>query len=599
MYALIALVIFFWAPVFLTVVRNILHDTYVWQIKEYRVDRIISYLKYKEDETYRNRSLNLIQIGLLFSTIIFFFAPVNVLLIIPALVFASYVIEALNRVQDIVSKRLRTPKKSIRNFLILSLSSLCLALPVLLPMNFIRNIYTDSPPQSEQNIEVEPVTIQDFLIQKDTQTDESTIPLAIMVLMVSSLLGITVDLASPLIVAIFAMSTEPLAQYKRLKTIKTAKKNVSEHSKFRVIAITGSFGKTTTKEILYEILNGKYKVAKTEKNFNSTVGIAESINKNLKKDAEIFIAEMGAYRKGEIKKSTDLLQPDISIITAIGPQHLSLFGDINKLVAAKYEIIEGLSKDGLAILNGNNQYCLQMAGKTKRRKLLFYTIEEETEIPQAVKATKTKKAPKIQNDLLYALNIKELKQGYRFDLKHQNISYPVQIQLAGRHNISNVLAAIGASLELGMNIKDIIAKIQTTTLPQVYLNWYKGINNSLILDDGYNINPEGFKSALDVIKEKPGQKLVITRGILELGREQQKVYQDLAEKMEGIIDIIISSDSKLLDAVNINTQNIKTFYATTDKQFLQLIETHTHEKDILLLEGALPPTLLNKIVLHN
>lgn len=601
MYTLIALIIFFWAPILLTVARNVLHDTYTWQIKEYRVDRMVSFLKYKEGETYRNKIINIVQIGLLVSTLIFFFSYINILLIVPALVFGSYVIEALNRIQDIVSKKLRVPKKSIRNLLIVSLSFLVLSLPLLLPINFVRNIYQETEGENTQTVdfEIEPVSIEDFLVQKDVQTDQGVIPLAVLILMISSLFGITVDIASPLIVSLFALITEPLAQYKRSKTIKEAKNKVSRHNNLKVIAITGSFGKTTTKEILYEILRNKFKVAKTDKNFNSTVGIAESIVKNLEQDTEIFIVEMGAYRKGEIRKSTQLIQPDISIVTAIGPQHISLFGNIQKLVEAKYEIIEGLDQDGLAILNGNNQYCLQMAGKTEHRKILYYTIDEETEMMQTVEPVKGKDFPQIHDGILYALNIEELDMGYKFDLKYREKTYPVEIKLTGRHNISNVLAAIGASLEIGMNIEDVVSIIQTTTLPQVHLNWYKGINNSHILDDGYNTNPEGFKNAIDELNKKTGKKLLITRGILELGEEQQKAYREVAEKMDGIIDIIISSDKKLIDAVELNTGNIQTFYAPTDVEFLKIVEANTHEGDVILLEGALPPSLLNKIILSN
>ncbi|MBN1331792.1 UDP-N-acetylmuramoyl-tripeptide--D-alanyl-D-alanine ligase [Candidatus Dojkabacteria bacterium] len=594
MYATIGLIIFMWVPALVVIIRNIAHHTYIWQIKEYRLDRIISQLRYKEENSLKGNWLNIIQVFLLIGSIVFFLSPTSWLLVIPALTLLSYTYEALNSVEELRLGRFIRPKKSIRNFLIFGFSFLTLLLPIILPINFTRNIYIDPEFESATiAIENQRVDFEDFLVQKNiSQANAEGISLAIAIVMLSSALILISDLVSPFITSFFAITTEPLAQYKRLKMINASKEKIKKHKAFRVIGITGSFGKTTTKELLYYLIKDNYKTAITDKNYNSTVGIAQSVLKNLEPDTEVFIAEMGAYRKGEIKNSCKILTPNIAIVTGLIEQHVSLFGSIEKLFEAKFELIEALKSDGLAIFNGNNRLSLQMAAKTTQRKVTYKLLDE---------AGKEEKNEYLENDEIageiYAKNINKTEDGFRFDLTYRTASYPVKIKLQGKHNIENLLASVAAALELGMDLKTIVAKLNTTEPPQVYLRTFNGYNEALIIDDSYNSNSIGFKKALQELKDTHGRRrLVISKGIIELGKERDKIYQEIAKEFEGI-DVLVTTDKKLSEWVE--AAKVKVILVKDNFELFRKVLNEATENDVVLLEGALPEKLINTLIEPN
>lgn len=583
--SLIVLIIFFWAAGTLVIIRNIFHDTYIWQIKEYRVDRIISHLRYKEESSARNATVNLLQIGMFFSSLIFFIYPNNTLLVVPAIVFGSYFLESLNWIQDIVGKRFIRPKVSFRNILITGFAFVVLMLPILLPINFSRN-FTQRYTKSVQNeiLDTKQASLEDFLIQTNSSDpDQKGIPIVILMLMVTSILLIATDIASPVVVSFFAITTEPLAQYKRRVLISRAKLKVKKHKNFKIVAITGSYGKSTTKELLYSIIKDNFKTAKTRRNFNSTVGVAQETLNNLEKDTEVFIAEMGAYRKGEIKASTEVMPPDISIITTIGAQHLSLFGSMNNLISAKSEIVRGLKPDGIAILNADNENTFNIASKLKNKTVLFGSDIK----------VKTKK----NQQLLVAKNIEEGKSGLKFTIQFGKESINVKTNLHANHNVYNLLAATAAAMELGMDLKSIAAKINTIDLPQIHLNWKKGLNDSQILDDSYNTNPAGFDAALKALgQNKKGRNIVITRGIIELGPKKKEVYKDLCAGVKVYTDIVITSDKDLYSILDKLCPEDQIIYTRNDEEMRNIALDMIQNHDKILLEGRLAPRLIDEII---
>jgi len=141
----------------------------------------------------------------------------------------------------------------------------------------------------------------------------------------------------------------------------------------KVIGITGSYGKSSTKEFLATILSAKYKVCKTSANRNSEIGVAETVLRELKPEHEIFIVEMGAYRTGEIKAICDIVHPTIGVLTAVSEQHLALFGSLEATKKAKYELIEALPENGIAIFNADNRATRELAEQTLKPKRLYST----------------------------------------------------------------------------------------------------------------------------------------------------------------------------------------------------------------------------------
>lgn len=610
MQGLIAFIIFFYIPGVIVLIRNIFRDTYFWQIKEYRVDRVLSSIRYREEPTQRNKLINILQYGLFASSIIFFIQPVNILLIIPVLTFGSYWMEALNTLQSVVLKRLTHPKKSLRNMLVMGISLFILVLPILIPIRFVVNLYENNQISNQisnqvSTINSEQIKFTDFFIQERVvegqNADIAEIPLVIAVAMIVSFLVLAADLSTSIVVSFGSIITEPISQIKRRQMIASAKAKVNNHKGFKVVAITGSYGKTTTKEILYELIKDNFKTAKTRENFNSPVGIAQEILLSLKNDTEVFIAEMGAYRKGEIENSCNILHPDISMVTAIAPQHLSLFGSLDNIMEAKYEIVENLKDDGLALFNGNNQFCLEMATKSKKRELIYFTTSEADKSSNVKSGKAVKDMEGAVSGYLTATNIYKTDHSYKFQLTYNKTTLPVTVKVTGQHNISNILAAAGVALELGMDLKSIAAKLQVIDLPQIHLVWREGLGNTIILDDGYNSNIDGFKEAVKILNDKKRESkahrsIIVTKGLIELKNLKKDLYKDLIKIIEDGVNIVISSDQDLLDLININTKNVKGIYAQEPMEFFHAIETNSSENDLILLEGALPPKLLSEIV---
>ncbi len=582
------LVIFLISSSILVLIRNVAHATYIWQIKEYRLDRIWSHLRFREEPSGRNLVINVFQYAFLAFNLLFFLGPNNLLLIVPGLIFVSYIYESFTSLDEIFAKKIILPKKSIRNLLIVSFSIAILLLINLIPLHFLYNLQSQNFPLIDSNT----VNFEDFLVQKDISTNTNTIPIAILILFVSTTLILATDLISPAIVSLFVLLTEPLAQFKRWRIIKKAKNKIKEHKGFKVVAITGSYGKSTTKELLFKILDKRFKVAKTDENFNSHVGIAQEILKNLTSDTEVFIAEMGAYNRKDIIKSTKILQPDVSVVTGITTQHLSLFKTIQKLVKAKYEIIKALKPNGFAVFNGNNEYCLTMASNTKRRKCIYYVNFNELETNKKSFANMGINHKKTSNtEILFAFDVRKLKseQSFKFKLRYNNTVYNIKASLIGKHNIENLLAAIACALELNMDIKDIVAKINVTKFKQIHLKWFDGVNNSKILDDSYNSNPNGFKQALDILKdEKANKKIVVTKGIIELGKEKSKIYKILARRIIKSANLLITSDKDLAKAVFKENRGFNIIYTKNARDFVPILEQEVKEDDVVLLEGAMP-----------
>ncbi|OGK26171.1 hypothetical protein A2954_04250 [Candidatus Roizmanbacteria bacterium RIFCSPLOWO2_01_FULL_37_12] len=340
-------------------------------------------------------------------------------------------------------------------------------------------------------------------------------------------------------------------QIYRKKIIQQAKIKVAA-SDTVFIGITGSYGKTSTKEFLYQILSQKYKVAKTDKNNNSEIGVAISILKNLKPDTEYFIAELGAYRKGEIKATRELIHPKYGILTGIGNQHLGLFGSKENLLQAKAELLESLAKEGIAYINKDIKEWKYFADKTRVKKV-FYSIK--------------------------------------------NLPFEIKTNLPGKHNLQNLLPCIALASHLGIT-KEQIQRVLINLKPVAgRLSFDKGINGSTILNDSYNSNIEGFSSAIETaqILKNFSKKLIMSRGLIELGVEKKQSYQT-------IINILYKTDLTLITTDNLfkslDTKN-KVRLFNNESLILNYIKEVMDNKTLLVVEGRFEPDTLHILFANN
>ena len=299
---------------------------------------------------------------------------------------------------------------------------------------------------------------------------------------------------------------------------KKAKKKLNGMPYLPVIGITGSYGKTSSKNILNEILSSKYISKATPKNYNTLSGLMMSVNNYLDKFDEIFIAEMGAYTKGDIKKLCDFVKPKYGILTVIGESHLETFGTIENVCKTKFELIESLPSDGLAILNMDDSYQVN------------YPLKNNVPI----------KWISINNDKadVYASNIKCSKNGMMFDCHYGDEKVTLRTRILGEYNIYNILSSVALALHLGIDINDIKASVNSLKATEHRLE-LKKVGNMYMLDDAYNSNPVGASGAIDVLNLMPGTKVVVTPGMVELGDLEKEKNYEFGKKISEVADYCI------------------------------------------------------------
>ena len=323
-----------------------------------------------------------------------------------------------------------------------------------------------------------------------------------------------------LVILIVNILNKPIEKLVFLYYKGKAKNKLKSMNSLSVIGITGSYGKTSSKNILNDILSTKYNTCPSPKNFNTPNGLMITINNYLDKFSNIFIAEMGAFKQGEIKELCDFVHPKYGILTRIGTAHMDSFGSQENIQKTKFELIESLPKDGCGVLNGDDP--LQVSYKLKNKcNILWIGINNK-------------------NVDLYAENIKMNYKGMSFDVvfKHDKEKYHFETKLLGIPNVYNILAAIALGDYLGISkdqLKEGVKRVNKIE-HRLELKKYLDIN---ILDDAYNSNPIGSKMALDVLSLMPGKKIIVTPGMIELGVKEYELNFKFGEQIASICDEVI------------------------------------------------------------
>ena len=360
------------------------------------------------------------------------------------------------------------------------------------------------------------------------------------------------------------------------KILKKAKTRL-EKIKPIVIGVTGSYGKTTTKDFIAHLLSQKYPIAKTTGNKNTPIGIAQEVVKNLKYNSRFFIVEMGAYKKGEIKALAKIVHPQIGIITGIGSQHLALFGSLEEIKKTKFELIESLPSGGTAIFNFANSYCRQMARQVKKLGLKLKVLSYGTQV-KIVAVTP---------------------QGITFVVEEGKIKQKIFAPIAGIHFVENLLGAILIARIFGISWTQIKQGCQTITTSPKTMQVYQLKNGITIIDDSYNANPQGFEAALNYLSLFKGKKkIVFTPGIIELGKTSQATHQTIGRLMAKTTSKIILTNKEFANDIRKGlgkeTAKLK-IIENLKKQQNQFLKLAKNPDSVILLEGRIPQKLLNLI----
>ena len=281
-----------------------------------------------------------------------------------------------------------------------------------------------------------------------------------------------------------------------------AKRRLRSMPHLKIIGITGSFGKTSTKHFLYRILSERYNVLMTPGNFNTTLGVVRTVREHLKPHHEVFIVEMGAKQRGDIKEICDLVCPKMGIITSVGEMHLETFGSVESVARTKFELIDALPEGGVGVVNIDSEAAYRHL-KSNNVKALTYGIENtEAEYRAtniAYSATETTFA---------------LSHGGRVDEGYAT-------HILGRGNILNITAALAIAEHLGVSVDACRRAVKQIEQVEHRLSM-RSSGGITILDDAYNSNPTGARMALEVLHDfaTEGKKYVVTPGFVEMGAKQ-------------------------------------------------------------------------------
>ncbi|MCA9888758.1 MAG: UDP-N-acetylmuramoyl-tripeptide--D-alanyl-D-alanine ligase, partial [Anaerolineae bacterium] len=350
-----------------------------------------------------------------------------------------------------------------------------------------------------------------------------------------SLIGLVAFALAPLWLILGNLVMRPVETFMRQQFLRKAKRIIADINP-RVIAITGSYGKTTTKNFVRDILNGRFKAYATPKSYNTLMGVSLAINRDLADDYSIdyFVAEMGMYVPGEIRELCEFTPPDISIVVEVGPQHLERAGSMDAIANAKYEIIEGLQPDGVGVFNWDNTYIRAMYEKGYPATRIAVT--QQLSIEDA-------KANGVQ---FVATDVHENPSGLSFTVwdTATDQSQAMNTPIVGIHNVTNLLLATAVAVHEGMSLSDVAYRVRTLQPTESRLVQQITASGITIINDSYSTNPIGAISALRVLgMNENGRRVLITPGMVELGQVQDEENHKLGiAAADYATDIILVGD---------------------------------------------------------
>jgi UDP-N-acetylmuramoyl-tripeptide--D-alanyl-D-alanine ligase len=351
------------------------------------------------------------------------------------------------------------------------------------------------------------------------------------------------------------------------KAIKDLAKYYRSLFNLPVVAITGSTGKTTTKDMVASVLGQKYKVLKTMGNFNNEIGLPLTIF-NLDDTHECIVLEMGMNHKGEIHNLSEIGKPSIGVITNIGTSHIENLGDKNGIRSAKFEIFDFLQKEGIGILNGDDEMLHNTQNGINN---LYFGTSKESDIY----------AYDISHEELTAVSC---------TIKYKNDEIKVKVPMPGMHMVYNALCAalIGFSLNLSKEeIKKGIEAFEPTKMRMDIIN----TGNVTIINDVYNASLESMKASIDVLSKAKSKKVAILGDMLELGEHTESLHKQLGEYVASKdINLVVCAGESVKFAyevcVKLETQEFKAMYFKNKDEAIEKLESIINKGDTILVKAS-------------
>lgn len=455
-------------------IRNIFLWISLWQTKEYRFDRLLVHLR----ETVQGKNLlyspisALKWVTILSYSLVIFIDKLSPYYQYPVAII--YVYEGLVVIYEMLHvHQFKRPVRTIKAYTIFLLSVMFIGILFTLPM-------TD-------------IFLWFLLLDRVT------------VLVVS------------LFVFFFSFPTEIYIDV----IVQKAKRKMSLRKDLLVIAVSGSYGKSSTKEYIAQVLSEKFHVVKTSGSNNTPIGIAKTVLNAITPDTEIFVVEMGAYKLGEIAELCDIVAPRISVTTAVSDQHFSLYGSVKNAINTEVELISALPEDGIALFNGNNPFTEKLYKKTKKKKIL-YRVSQFEDSSSDVNA--------------FSLDIH--KNSVLFHVRMGKSQWKLSVPLIGGHMVENLLPALYIASFLGMKQTAIIKALRKLRSPDKTMVKTQLSPGIFGIDDTFNASPESVFAVLDYMKLYKAKKFLVLTPLIELGNRANKRHRILGENIGLICDYL-------------------------------------------------------------
>lgn len=353
-----------------------------------------------------------------------------------------------------------------------------------------------------------------------------------------------------------------------LKALQTIARFWRRKLDVKVIGITGSVGKSTTKEVITDVLSRRYTTLKSKGNLNNEIGLPLTLL-GLSEGHQRAVLEMGFYVPGEIAFLCQLAQPSIGVVTNIGTVHAERAGDQDTITRGKSELVQALPSNGTAILNYDDKRVRSMANLTRAR-VFFYGLEPDADL---------------WADEVEGLGL----EGIRFRLHFQREVLHLKVPLIGRHSVHTALRAAAVGLVDGLDWQDIISGLRTGTT-QLRLMAVRTQDGAIILDDTYNASPESMLAALNLLDELDGRKVAVLGDMLELGRYEAWGHEMVGIRAAQVVEFLVTvgERGKLIAkaARRSGLSDTKITQLDDVQQTVEWLHKYLQPADIVLIKGS-------------
>lgn len=377
----------------------------------------------------------------------------------------------------------------------------------------------------------------------------------------------------PFYVLLSGLIMKPVETYIQNGFKKQARKKLASMPDLKVVAITGSYGKTSTKFMLRDLLKERFNVCSTPGSYNTPMGICKVINNDLQSHHQILILEMGARYEGNIQELCNIARPDISVVTNVGVAHLETFGSQDVIAREKGTLVRNLESGGLAVLNADDVRVSQMGSGLSDIKRMLAGLE---------------------NGYIRGGNISYDTSGMEFDVTVGDETQHFQTKLLGTHNVQNLLLAVGVAHHFGIRLKT-MALAAAKMEPVEHRLELKQQGELFVIDDAFNSNPVGAKNAVETLAQfKSGKRIIITPGMIELGEIEEKENRKFGAAIgKANLDLVILVGEEraqpILEGIrqeDTTAMNVRVVNSLFEAN--ELVKKHAQSGDVILYENDLP-----------